>query len=224
MPTFSTTFTPPAPPSALTAFADVPASAIRLDWTSTALGGDFRNYRVSRSLDAGVTFAVIAVITTEATSQYDDYTAPLDLPLTYRVTVSNLDFESAPAVASSELDVAQWWIVRPGDASLTFRLTYVDDHQKRRSKPQELYRALGRSRPIVVSGDQQGWEGTVRATVPHAYRAMVDRLVAAAALPDEYVLLKSPFGEVFAVQLGDIDVARGTAGSQTVTFPFTSVA
>lgn len=221
---FSTAFVPPPPLTDLTLFANVPASSVDLAWTATSHGVDFGGYRVSRSLDGGLTWILLELITSESLITHRDYTAPLTVSLLYRVTVSTLDFESDPVFAATMIEASGWWMVRPADPALTFQLTWVDDHRKSRQRPREVYRPLGRSRPVVISGEQQGWEGSIRASVPHAYRAVIDNVVTIGGLADEFVYIKSPFGEVMPSQIGDIEVARGSGGHQTLTFPFTEVA
>ena len=225
MPTFQTDFTPPAAPTGIAAYANVTASSVDLSWTATSLGGDFLHYHVYRSTDGGLTFSLLATISSEALAAHSDYLAPLDVPLIYHVTVTNVDeLESDPAVVSSELDIDQWWIVRPGDVSLTFHVRHVDAERDVTPRPTEQYVAMGRSRKVVVSGQQLGHEGSLSAVVTPSDRGLIDLLRAAAALPDEYVLLKTPFGEVFRVRLADVSRSRGQAGHQTVELPFIEVA
>lgn len=224
MPTFSSNFTPPASVTGLAAYANVPASSIDLTWDATALGANFRSYRVYRSLD-GVTYAEIGLILIEADSLWSDYDAPLDTPLWYSVTVWNADEESAPTEVTSELDVSQWWFVTPGDAANTFELRTVVGYDDEQPLQQEDYSPLGRNRKLVVTGELLGNEGALTANLSREDAAIIERL-RERSIDDtnEFHLLKSPFGEVFRIRLRGISRSRGGAGRQVVRIPFVEVA
>lgn len=224
MPTFSTSFAPPDPVTGLSAFGDITTSTVVLTWDATSLGVDFVEYRVYRSLD-GVTYEQIASIVVEADSEFDDVEAPSGIPLWYRVTVVNPDFESAPAEVTSELGVTQWWLVTPGDPSATFSLDVATGYNDAPPLQQDDYIGLGRSRKIVVTGELLGVEGTLTVNLSRADASIIERLRAASVNDaTSYVLLKSPFGEVFRVLLRTISRMRGTAGRQVVTIPYVEVA
>jgi hypothetical protein len=224
MPTFTTNFAPPAPPAELNVVADVPTSAVTLSWASTSLGADFTAYRVYRQIGVGE-WVLLATLGVEAIATYTDYLAPLAVSLTYRVTVSNLDFESDPAVASTELSVVEWWLVRPGDSSLTFRLFVTTDYSDVVPVEEEEFVALGRRHKVQVQGEVLGTEGTLSVHLSNENRGLRDLLVRVAqGQEQEYVLLKTPYSEVYRVRLGDIRRRRRAAGHSEVTFPFTEVA
>lgn len=224
MATFSTAFVPPPPPAGLTVYANVPASAVELDWNATALGSDFGGYRVYRSLDQGQTFELLALITSEVSASYNDYAAPLDTQLLYSITVANLDYESAPSQASSELDIAEWWLVRPGDLDLTFHLRHVDGYEDVTPRPSEAYVGVGADFELVVEGKQLGVRGSISVVITREDRELIVLTRRLASLADEYALLKSPFGEVYPIKMGEVRRTRGEAGIQTLSFPFAQVA
>jgi hypothetical protein len=226
MPTFSTDFVPPDPVTGLTLTADIPSSAMLLEWDATTLGGAFVDYRVYRSTDAGASFELIGVIAIESESAFADYEAPLNVPIVYRVTVSTTDFESDPVEAGSGFNLDEWWLADPtGDVSRTFHLAYVTGWASRSPLERELYTALGRPKRIAVRGERLGEEGTVDIEAyPDNAAALWALLKDAQLHPTEYVLLKSPFGEVYRVTLGDIDRSRLGAGAQAITVPFVQIA
>ena len=227
MPTFSTSFTPPGPPPDFTLTADTVASRVMLEWgVDGALAApDFVAYNVYRSTDGGATWVQVASIGVQATTTYDDYEAPLDVPLLYRVTQVSIDFEGDPAEGSTELDIHEWWVVTPGYSEQTFRLHVVDDYDDIVPVEQEEYTALGRRTKIQVQGEVLGTEGSIRVHVGPEHRGLRDLLVRALGRQaNEYVLLKTPFGDVWRVRLGSIRRRRRPAGHSEITFPFTEVA
>jgi len=223
MPAFVTVFTPPDAVTGLAAFANVAASSVDLTWDATALGVNFGSYRIERSLD-GVTYAEIGSILVEADSEYSDYTAPLDTPLWYRVTVWNLDTEGLPSDATSELDVSQWWFCTPGDPSNTFEIRTVVGYEDGNPLQQEDYEPLGRNRKLVVTGELLGNEGSLTANLSREDATIIERL-RQRSIDDtnSFHLLKSPFGEIFRVRLRSIRRTRGSAGRQVITIPFVEV-
>jgi hypothetical protein len=58
-----------------------------LDWTASnpALAGTFARYEIERDEDDGRGFLPVWAVTTEATTQWTDYEAPMDRPVRYRV-------------------------------------------------------------------------------------------------------------------------------------------
>lgn len=58
-----------------------------IDWTAPnpALGGTFARYEIERDEDDGRGFLPVWSVTTEATTQWTDYEAPMDRPVRYRV-------------------------------------------------------------------------------------------------------------------------------------------
>lgn len=81
---------------------------IRVDWTSTALGASFLQYQVQRSEDGGTTWADVAIISTEATSVFDDYEHRFGISVSYRVRVVRTDGAASgwTAPASATVTVA----------------------------------------------------------------------------------------------------------------------
>lgn len=226
MPTFTTTFTPPAAPTELVITSNVASSKIELSWQPTLLGIDFARYSIYRSSDLGVTWREIGSNEAEADVEFDDYEAPLDVPLLYRVSVWNTTgFESdPPAEGSTELDVAAWWLVTPGNDQKTFELRVVTGYDDQQPLQEERYEPLGRDRKLVVMGELLGVEGKIDVDLSREDAALVQMIREASVQAGEYVLIKSPFGEVFRSHVGQVRRSRGTAARQRVTFEFVEVA
>ncbi len=227
MPTFATNFLPPPPPANLEIVGEVAPSRILLTWDATALGTDFAGYRVYRSLDAGATWTLMLTIGDETAATYSDYEAPLATPLLYQVTVTNLDFESAPTEAGVQLDTeVGWYLVDPlGNTERTFALAYVVSATSTSPLDEDRFAALGRSRVLPIRGEVLGEDLSVTIDAgPDVADDLWRRLKLAQDPSTDYLLLKSPFGEVFRVALGSISRNRGDAGQQSITVPVVEVA
>lgn len=222
MPTFTATFTPPAAVTNLSATADVPTSSVTLVWDPSA-DPAFALYRVFRTL--GGVRSLLREISILNPGPLVDYDAPLQTSVTYDVVVVNLDgIESDPAAVETQLESGGWWIVSPGSPERTFELTYVSGYDDVAPLEDEKFRALGRSRTIVVQGELMGVEGSIRVRVPSWAWSLVPKLRDMSRLSErEFVLLKSPFGEVYRVALGSISRTRAGAGWQEISVPYVEV-
>lgn len=220
MPTFSTSFTPPAAVTNLELEVDLPASAMRLSWDPSLLGVDFAGYRVYRSTD-GTNFTLLAFIADDADAHYDDFTAPLNSQTTYRVTQANPDFESDPAEASGTLESLAWWVVAPDDESLTFAVEKVRAASLSSSKVQEVYVPIGRSTRIVVGDTLLTEEGSLSFIAMPDNPGMIALLKRIQARMDGTILLKAPDGVNHDVQFGDMSRSyTSIPGLQEITIPF----
>lgn len=225
MPTFSTEYAPPDPPTGLVIVADVPSSSVTVSWTATALGVDFAAYIGWRSRDGGVTWEEVARITVEGVTSFVDYEGPLNVPLQYGVSVMNTTyFESTRAQAGTELQAQTWWLVTPGDPSHTFALAVVSGFDDVTPMQDELFEPLGRNRKVVVMGEQLGSEGTLQVNVSREDAMLVDMVRQAQMHVGEYILLKNTFGEVFRSHIRSIRRRREVAGRQQLTIPYVEVA
>ena len=222
MPIFTADFAPPPAISGLTVEGDVDASAILLSWDPSSLGVDFRGYRVSRSRD-GITFTLMDELLTVNEVTFQDYTAPLNTPLVYRVTQSNLDFESDPADASVELSSAAWYAVTPGDTSLTFPIRRQQQGDVIGAKTQDVYRPLGRPGALVVGDTIHVESGSIAFLVRPDETAAIVLLRRVQARMEGSLLLKATDGSVWEVQYGDIARRFAMGGMQEVSIPFTGV-
>jgi hypothetical protein len=225
MPTFSTTFAPPSPPTDLALTADVPRSRVLIEWTATALGVDFSYYTVFRSTDAGATWIAIATLTPEAADEYSDFEAPLAAALLYRVTVTNTTgFESLPLEGGTELDVSTWWLVTPGDETRTFELRVVTGYDDVRPMQEDAYEPLGREKKLVIMGELLGHEGSIDVDLSREDAGLVEMIREASMHAGGYVLIKSPFGDVFRSHIGSARRTRQPAARQRITFDFVEIA
>jgi hypothetical protein len=223
MPIFTTDFAPPPALSGLTVEADVEASAVLLSWDpSVTPPGDFRGYRVYRSRD-GITFIMLRELAAVNSVTYEDYTAPLNVNLVYRVTQSNLDFESDPSDATVELVSPAWYAVVPGDTSLTFPIRRQQEGDVLGGKTQEVYRPMGRPGALVVGDTILAESGSISFLVRPDETAALVLLRRVQARMEGELILKATDGSVWTVQYGDIARRFAMGGMQEVSIPFTGV-
>lgn len=221
MPTFSTDFAPPPQVSGLEIEADLARSVVTLTWDVTPTAEvDFGGYRVYRSTD-GLTFTQVAAMSATTDVSYEDFEAPLGVSLTYRVTQSNLDFESEPAEGSVMLDSRAWWIVVPEDDSMTFPIPKIRGASVMTTKAQDVFRAIGRPASLVVGDVVHTDDGSLSFLVMPDNPSMVSLLKRVMAKMQGTVILKSPDGEIHYVQYGDMSrTYTNIPGMLEVTIPF----
>jgi hypothetical protein len=224
MPTFTTSFTPPPPVSGLTLEADIEASAVKLTWDASGVAQvDFGGFRVYRSRDGGASFELLALLPLVDDVAYDDYAAPLNVPLTYRLTQSNLDFESDPVEASTELDSTAWHIVVPGDLSLTFPLTKLRGADLTARKVQDVFEPIGRPGKLVIGDVVQAEDGELSFLVMPDEPGKLELVRRVQARMEGGVTLKATDGSVWEVQYGDMKRTFTAAGVQELSLTFVGV-
>jgi len=223
VPLFTVSFVPPAALTGL-AVSVVDPAAILLEWDpSTIAPGDFRYYQVARSI-AGGEYVLLATLPNQADTTYTDYAAPIGPDLAYRVTQSNLDETSAPQEANVTMDQCAWWLVTPGAPDASFEVPNVTGLESSWPLQSEEHEPIGRSRKLVETGLLLGEEGTATAYLePEHDPAILNLLRGAARGTSTEVLLKSPYGEVFAVSVGTIKRTRRPGGAQEVEFRYVEV-
>jgi hypothetical protein len=224
MPTFSTSFTPPPAVAGLNVEADVDASAVLLTWDPTTIAQvDFGGYRVSRSRDNGISWELLAHNTLVNDVDHADYSAPLNIPLLYRVTQSNLDFESEGAEAGVELASLMWWVVVPGDASATFGVPRHQEAALEGRKVQDVFSPLGRRGKVIVGDVVQAEDGQLTFLAMPDNLGVIELLRRVQSRMEGGVTLKATDGSVWQVQYGDIRRSFQKGGIQELSIPFYGV-
>lgn len=223
MPVFTTAFVPPPPVDGLTATA-VGGALVRLDWDPSSLSPeDFVSYTVLRSL-TGEDYVPLGTINDAAASSWEDYSAPLDRTLYYRVVQSNLDYASDPADVTTALEGCAFWLVTPGAAASSFELPDVTDYDSEWPLQSTEHEPIGRPLKLVETGLLLGEQGTITTHLSPVHDpGILNLLRAAASGSSTEVLLKTPYGEVFRVSLGTIERKRSPGGFQDVSFRFVAV-
>lgn len=224
MPTFSTTFASPAPPEGFEIDVDIEASRVRLTWSPSVIAPvDFAGFRVYRSLDNGLTFSLLAILTDVNDVEYEDYEAPLNTDMVYKLTQSNLDFESEAVEGGAILASYAWWVVTPGDLSLTFPITRHTQATLTSPKVDEVFSPIGRPTKLAVGDVVQTEYGQL------AFRVMPDEPGKIAlwkrlqASMEGALLLKATDGVIHRVQYGNMSRNFTKGGMQEISISFDGV-
>lgn len=227
--TYTTTWTPPDAVTNFSATGDDTRGYVVLDWdTSSLSGSDFLQYKVYKSTDGGNNWTVLATITNQATSHYDDYPASFSTPYTYKVTQwknisggSPLESPDSDIVTTS-IDGDEWWLVVDGRDDLSFVL-YVDDESHSSPFQQEIFEPFGRSRKVIVRSGIWGREGSLSFYILSENRIdYLNRLAGIQALTVP-VYLKNPFGDTHLVYLEPATVTYLPGGGARVSVNYTEV-
>lgn len=222
MPSFTTNFSVPPELTTLTATPSPSDSSIDLAWSISGLSAPiFYAYMIYRKNPETGVFDLIGTVTTQATLTYSDREAPHGISAVYQVRVSNGWAESEPVQASTLLDLA-YWITHPTDPSLVFPVAHVSGYKERFRVQDERFEPLDRPAPLVVTGQAFPPDGTVSfRRFPSQPDPVWNLRRAQKASP--YVVLKTPFGDVRRVKIGDVEGDRGEAGVRLGSFDFTTV-
>ena len=223
MPLFTTLFTPPAAIEDLTAVAI--GGIVVLEWSPSTLDPeDFTGYRVSRSLTGQPDeYVELAQIADQSVSTYTDYSAPIGRTLFYRVTQSDLDYESEPAEVTTALSECVWWLVAPAVPGASLEIPNVTGYESEWPVQSAEHEPIGRPAKLVETGLVLAEEGSITAFLEPAHDPSVLLGLRAAAGGSTEILLKTPYGEVFSVVVETMKRERQPDGYQTLSFRFVGV-
>lgn len=189
-------------------------------------GGFYDNQTilVQRSIDNGVTWEEISQFTADTPSQVaqsDDYTAPRDATSVYRartVGVSStrevLSSAWSGNAAAYVTNDGQWWLKALGTPALNIGgLRVRGPLQESVQQSVGVFRPLGRSTPVVVSGDIYGNDGQYSITFVNdaEWGAAQDLLFSFTG----DILVQDPFGEQKTIRF----ISRAVDRSGTVANP-----
>lgn len=180
---------------------------------------------IERSVDDGVTWETLDEVDAGIASQtvaIDDYAAERDQTNIYRARVIGLEGQSAVASPYSATGAAwvpndgKWWLKATTDETLNVggaRVLGASPIQQTKDAAQGVFRPIGRDRPIVVTGEVYGYDGS------YEVLAVGDEEWATLeALLFDYtgdVIVQSPFGETRTVRV----ISRSVSLDGTPTLP-----
>lgn len=246
---FSTAWTPPAAPinvAVSSAFFNVEGDGyLSLTWDNPASPDpDYVNWVIYRKLDEvdalgnvleEGTWAVIGTDFSQTTShEFRDYYAPASKKVNYRVRQVVNRFgdliESANVDSVSIVPPADgYWLIEPTGAD-AYRLSIVTSDSYSDEYEEAEYNIIGRGR-YNDRGDHLGLRGQLNAqlrdtggTTARQKKRRLEDL----KLENRDLYLRTPFGDVYRVAVGNLGVGR-IAGVSTnefvdVTLPYTQVA
>lgn len=248
----STSWTPPAQGAGL-ALTVTPYNVegqgyVQVDWNDTARDADFRSYVIYRKddeldpntgsiLTAGVFTPIIEVFTPSATYQFFDYFAPSGYKCTYYIAQRVDRFgelvESETTTSSNVSPKSDgYWLI--GASSLgaivaAIKMSIVTSDSYDDEYEESEFTIVGRGRHIE-RGEHLGYSGNlglqIRDSVGFSAR-MKKRNLENMKESTPLVYLRTPFGDNFYVNVGNIGVSRiagvGLSEFCDVTVPYKEV-
>lgn len=218
-----------------------------IDWSNANPDGQFMSWKVYRRLGIGGNWELIFQTGDINDRDYRDYL--LVSGLTYEYTVSQTaqrsgqELESPvgyyytyddlgnPILNSESRDclttLTAYWIVVPDSQALSVRLAGVTDSPDTLEFDTAVYTIIGRGRHQDY-GDELGYSGTLtvkvrNAETPSSFRLAVETLRRA----QETYYLRTPFGRLFQVALGNIGwtplAGVGSAEMGDMSIPYVEV-
>lgn len=203
---------------------------VRVAWTGPP-GAGFLYYEVYRKYQWDDDYVLIYSTTEDKTNYtFDDYRAPSNSPVVYAVS----KFTTGPT-GETLVPVTitpggnNYWLIHPTDNSKHLMLTQVVDDSFDDDYDEEVLRLIGRGRK-TDRGTSYGKTGQLSMQVyglsgitPRLYRQKLEALKDSSSV----LYLRTPFGDVFKVGIGQLSFARipgvGTSEMGTVSFPYFEV-
>jgi phosphotransferase system IIB component len=234
----------PAQPSPVTAIQD--GFKTTINWDQTDIDVDFVSWRVWRryqrpalaemDFDASATtWELIYETTTTTTAQYLDYLAPLNRSADYAVTQlvdrfgSLIDAPVSSFVTVTCVGDRYYFVPEVVVGTIaSFQASFVTADAFTDEIEQETIHVLGRGRQVQV-GDTLGYTGSLTIKLRNAAAARGDRefLEYLSSEAGGNVYLRSPFGDVLLVKLGNISMSRmagvGLGDLGDLTIPYSQV-
>ena len=249
---FTTVWTPPDAPAGVAVstanYNTENAGYISVTWDDTERDtADFLSWNIYRRIDQidalGVVYESGPVEllgkdrTTQAAYEFKDYTAPSGTKVTYWITQVVQKFEAEiESGHSTEVSVTPqsdgYWFIDPDPADVakaSFKAVVNADSYTHKYEEQEMF-IIGRGRR-VDRGDDYGIDGSMTCQLRDTWMGMTARQKKRRIeyLKDDVrdIYLRTPFGDVWKVNLGEVSVSRiagvGIAEFCDVTIPYAEV-
>jgi hypothetical protein len=214
--TASTSYVVPAAPTVTVSTSAYSTNGyVRLTWTNASEDPDFISYRVYRRIAGSSILELMTEIQDQAsTYTYDDYLARSSVSYEY-VVVQVVDRYGSTVESSYVFNAVTpisdtYWLVHPTDSTKTIILASVTQDDPEEEYEQESYTIIGRGRHVDY-GDRLGWKGSLVAQLRDrngvsARTQKLTILALKAELVDVY--LRTPFGDLYRVALGNVKVGR----------------
>lgn len=250
-----TVFTAWTPPVGVTTTLAVDATPynvesqgyVKITWTNSVQDADFAGWVIYRKSDmidpllnvieAGVWIPVYTDYSTIINHQYNDYLAPSNYKVQYKVAqLVNRFGDSVESVTNTVLTVYPksdgYWLVQPQtDATVAdaFRISLVTGDSYTDEYESAEYTVIGRGRH-VDQGESLGPNGSldvqIRDSTTRTARYQRRRLETIKKTASS-LFLRNPFGDTYEVSVGDMTIARiagvGTSEFVDMTIPYSEV-
>lgn len=212
------------------------AGFVQITWTNAAKDLNFLAWRVYRKKPMDFTWTLLHETTADLPNYiYKDWLAESGQTYLYTVVQLATRFGTPAEGAYVPSDPvtptsSDYWLIHPEDEERNYRLYHVTADSYTEEYEQETMHLIGRGRKTDY-GDRLGFQGQlvaqVRNTLAYTAREFQKQLLAAKAEKREYYL-RNPFGDIWQVTMGDLQVTRlaGVAREEycDITIPYTEVA
>jgi hypothetical protein len=210
--------------------------AVDVTWDSTGVSGTFYAWRIyRRPVGASTWDLVYETVDNVPSYSIDDYQAEANVPQEWAKTQVTVAFVGAPQVEGTYEVVTDtpvgthYWLVHPTTAAFNTRLEHVTAHSESDNYEQATIPLIDRGYH-VEQGSNFGETGSLTAELTdrtegtaRQQRQKVELLKAS----NSEVFLRTPFGDVLQVALGqlsfDRDAGVGLREHGTLTIPYTEV-
>lgn len=158
----------------------------------------------------------------QATCAAYDYSAPLNTPFSYRIDGYNTAGELVQSVSSSSVTISgydNWYIIR-GETSSDLIQLDVTDSSSTIILQSEDFQPLASKYKTVQKGEVIGRRGTIEIVIENDDRGFTFSTLRELADYLGQVYLKSPFGDVYAIDIGAMQVEYVNNGHLKVRMPF----
>lgn len=204
---------------------------VRITWVYSPSPNHYA-YRVYRRNVAGQGTWNMIYQETGTNNLYDDYNAPagsVEFAVVEVTMVGGVETEEQKAPVTVDLASRYYWLIHPTDHNLDISLSVISGDEFKDEYEQEVLHLIGRGRKLD-QGDNWGKSGTLSGTIydrsgKTARQARLD--LEALKASQTYFYLKTPFGDVWKVVLGEISftrIAAGPAEFVEVSIPYIEVA
>lgn len=214
--TISTSWVAPADPVlTVDAFIFTRYGHVRLTWTNGEEDAGFVRYDLYRRREGESDYELIYSTESVAASyEYYDTLAAANVNNEYRLVQiatrfgANVESESPARVVYPTSD--SYWLVVPDDADLTVELFHTTGDSFQEVYEEATINLIGRGRHKEV-GDRLGFAGTLAAQLRDRWDATAReqrQRILRLKETDSNVYLRNPFGDVWLVSPGGIDITR----------------
>lgn len=209
---------------------------VRLTWTNANKGVNWYSWRVYRRPTGGNWTLLKEYLGDVANYTFDDYMAPANTSLEYVVVrvylVGTVVTEEAKIGGQTVTpDSDNYWLIHPFDNTKTMLLYQVTADDFTDEHAQVEHEVIGRGRK-VDQGTQWGIRGSMACQLRDKYSGPTARLqlqnLRAAKQAASYWFLRNPWGDIWRVSIGNINVTRiagvGDREFVDVSFPYVEIA
>lgn len=231
---FTIAYTPPTTPVLSVDISTFDSDGkVLLSWSGSTVDANFDSWKVYRREGTTGAWTLISQIFSQATTQYQDYTAKSNQQYQYAVSQIANKFgalvESAMSTATVTPTSENYWLLYPADPTKNVLLPQVTADDFDEEYEEATLNLIGRGRKKDY-GTRFGFSGTLTAEFwddsTTTARQKKQQLEALKALKQE-CYLRNPFGDIWMVAVGTISVSRIAGVGQreyvTVTIPYQEV-